>query len=521
MRGFFFKAQGLFAIFVWVFICLLSFRIDHAWSSGDTGSPFNPIETQEYLREFHKNPQKVMNTPLAKRDSQGNIVPFGISPFDVQTASRLEMLSARDATRDQICRAAGLRCDQDSFSKRRWAGFDDANQINRFLYEQDVVRDLLSMEREGLLNGALAEPPWTDSFWPMNRGLTARRWNDKNFPDSTDWQQNYDYFLQDSGWFFATWHLSPAEKYDLLVGDSAKTLTNVGWNAGKYHYDRRGHVPGWQGLCHGWAPASIMTPNPKKSVTVLGANGLPITFYPSDIKALASQAWGEATPRINFVGVRCKVNDPKEDEFGRVIDPACFDVNPGTWHMAVVNQVGRQKRGFIFDATYDFQVWNYPIYAYRYHYFNPQTLSTSDTLAGSMVRRSDFKIDKFKSYRSQRAAFIVGIAMDVQYAVPTAPSAKPVFNSLFHTVKYVYDLEIDQNGNVVGGEWYSNFHPDFIWNVPVGSKALSGVERQMTNEMHWDGWGLLPQEIRDAAAKASLKQQPLHLIVETLLRLSQ
>ena len=28
-------------------------------------------------------------------------------------------------------------------------------------------------------------------------------------------------------------------------------------------------------------------------------------------------------------------------------------------------------------------------------------------------------------------------------------------------VQYLYDLELDDHDNVVGGEWYTNFHPDF------------------------------------------------------------
>ena len=168
----------------------------------------------------------------------------------------------------------------------------------------------------------------------------------------------------------------------------------------KYTFDTKGAVPGWAGICHGWSPASIMTPAPKRSVTVISASGAPVIFYPSDIKALASAAWANSPPKNFLAGTRCNVGRPAEDEMGRVIDAGCFDVNPGTWHMAVVNEMGLHKRSFVIDAQYDFQIWNYPLYSYHYSYFNPQTLETSDTFSGAKVRASDFTVDKFKKYRS-------------------------------------------------------------------------------------------------------------------------
>ena len=50
--------------------------------------------------------------------------------------------------------------------------------------------------------------------------------------------------------------LSPAEKYDLLVGDANYGLTKQMWNAGKGYHDRYGSVESWMGYCHGWAPAA-------------------------------------------------------------------------------------------------------------------------------------------------------------------------------------------------------------------------------------------------------------------------
>ncbi|MEK7357962.1 MAG: hypothetical protein AAB250_16045, partial [Bdellovibrionota bacterium] len=359
--------------------------------------------------------------------------------------------------------SSGLPCPS-APKESRFAAPGEANQITAFVYATTVNKNLFAMEQAGQLQAAVPNAPWSDSFWPMKLGLLGRRWLEKGFPSSQVWLENFNYYLAHPSSQLPVNQLSPAEKYDLLVGDSSMTLTGAQWAAGKKHQDKSGSVPSWAGLCHGWSPASIMVPNPQKIVTVTGPGGQQIPFYPSDIKALAALAWGEASPRKRFVGTRCGTTHPKEDAVGRVIDEGCFDVNPATWHMAIVHQIADQKRSFVMDATYDLQVWNYPVYSYKYSYFNPQTLATSDTIAGSIVKISDFTIDKFSPYRSPLAKYVVGIAMDVNYSIPTQPSTKPIPVPMFHAVKYVYDLEIDEAGTILGGEWYSNFHPDFLWN---------------------------------------------------------
>jgi hypothetical protein len=467
-------------------------------------SGYNPTDTEAYLQAFHQDPKRVMNTPLAKIDENGNIAYGYVSPL-AEAATSLEDLVRAKTGGDDI----------EVFSVP-----DGKNRVEDFLYNPDFIRNLYDMEEAGLTKAVVTVAPWSDSFWPMTRGLIARRWADPAFPNSNQWLDNYNYILANPATSIPQDNLSASEKYDLLVGDGAMTLTERMWGAGKSHQEGpEGRVPSWAGLCDGWSPASIMTPNPMRSVTVPSASGEPVTFNPSDIKALAALAWAKSRPTIRQVGQRCKSVHPTEDQHGRVLDPVCFDVNPSTWHIGIVHQIGVEKRSFVFDATYDQQVWNYPVYAYTYSYFNPQTLRTTKTMEGSAVRVRDYTIDKFKPYRSKEAVYIVGVAMDVSYAIPTQPSKKPVYNSQFHTVKYVYDLELDGNGNIIGGEWYSNFHPDFIWNLTPGSRPVSRGEG--SNVYTWDGVSPLPTELQQAAAKSSVVSQPVTAILETLVRLAQ
>lgn len=482
----------------------------------------NPSKLEDYLAEFHKDPKRVMNTPLAKTDSFGLSVPVTQNSIGAFDATEKLQFKDRMETRDKICRLdSGKPCGK-TRRDSRFAAPTEANQIASFIYVPNVNKNLFAMEQAGQLQAAVPDAPWSDSFWPLKLGLTARRWMDKAFPSSEVWVDNYKYFLAHPSTSTPVNVLSPAEKYDLLMGDSQFSLTSSQWGAGKRHHDSKGSVPGWAGLCHGWSPASIMVPNPPKTVVAVSPAGQQIPFYPSDIKALAALAWGESPYVKRRVGERCNTSHPKEDEYGRVVDENCFDVNPATWHMGIVHQIATMKRSFIMDATYDLQVWNYPVYSYKYTYFNPQTLATSNTVAGAVVSRGEFTIDKFKNHRSPLAKYVVGIAMDVSYSIPTQPSMKPIPVPLFHSVKYVYDLEIDETGTILGGEWYSNFHPDFLWNpVPDGHPLSSGeAALPPAPAVVWTGEGLVPEVLRTAAQTSSRRGQPVTAVVEGLVQRS-
>src|SRR5690606_8103705 len=120
------------------------------------------------------------------------------------------------------------------------------------------------------------------------------------------------------------------------------------WLEGKKYFENSGNVETGMGICHGWAPASYMVDRPTKKIQVKSVEGRDITFYPSDIKALASLLWAKSSANINFIGGRCNSKDPRRDSNGRVTEPDCLDTNPGTWHVSVVNQLGIRKQSFVF-----------------------------------------------------------------------------------------------------------------------------------------------------------------------------
>ena len=389
-----------------------------------------------------------------------------------------------------------------------------------------LIRTLEEMDKKSLRSASLKENPWSDHYWPYYSGEIAFRYADDYFPLSKDWKVNRDYVLSHIA-ASSIASLSPAEKYDLLVGDSSQTLTRYALSEGESLYKESGVVAEWMGICHGWAPAAYMLLRPTHSIKVMTAKGYDITFYPSDIKALASLLWANASTPTKFIGGRCNVRDPKTDENGRVIDQDCFDSNPGTWHLVVVNQIGINKRAFVIDATYDYEVWNQPVYAYSYQFYNPQTLKPVNTIAEATVDMKNFTHDKFSKYRSKKSVAVVGISMDVTYTLETMPTATATNssqNDASNTVNYQYDLELDSNKNIIGGEWYRNTHPDFIWTpIPKAIARTAGDEllvRAGTDKIPWTGKTPFPKEWVDAAQKTS-KLSPLGIVVEALIQISQ
>jgi hypothetical protein len=174
----------------------------------------------------------------------------------------------------------------------------------------------------------------------------------------------------------------------------------------------------------------------------------------------------------------------------------------------------------VLDATFDYEVWNQPLYAYEYRYFNPKSNTYASTLAGATVSLATFTNDSFKAYRGAQSKSVVGIRMDVSYVVETNPSQRETDSptqDAIQKVTYYYDLELDASGNIVGGEWYSNKHPDFLWTPGKGLRAKTAYESQATGT--WQAGSALPASWR-SAGKSSASQQgaPLAAIVEQIIK---
>jgi hypothetical protein len=497
--------------------------------------------------EFQKNPRAFMERQpekaLTQEPSPASAAPR-FSPKDVANRTFIDkkknhrLNDVGSGTGPVFCNLDGV-CLTDMVAGRAKA----INDVSLFLDTSEfkkkgltVLKNLQEMEKQSLMEAKLKETPWSDTYWPLAQGNIGARYAADHFiGHDFEFQTYYDIVSKKQFSLSVIAKnaiaddvdtLSPAEKYDLLIGDPTTKavyangfLTPKIWSESGSFKDDKGVVEPWMGICHGWAPAAFMLPRPKRSVITPSATGIPLKFYPSDLKGLGSYLWAKAQTPSNFLGGRCNDKEPATDsETGRILDEQCFDTNPGNWHVAIVNQIGLLKRSFVMDATYDYEVWNQPVYSYKYTYFNPQTGKATKSLRTATTPISKYTNDKFKKFRSKDAAYVVGVEMEVQYIVETEPThdeTNSARNDFVQSVTYMYDLELNKNKEIIGGEWYENKHPDFLWKPTPGHKAKSNYDDSI--EGVWQPGQPLPAFWQDIAVKtATYYGQPVSQIVEAL-----
>jgi hypothetical protein len=468
-------------------------------------------DLRDFLKAFHEDPYEMMQRRPDSVDSSGHTHPRGYLQWDSKE------FASEYARHAQVLDEIRL---QSSFLNRVLDTNDPAIIVDE---PESMIRNLGSMQTQNYVKGQMTPMPWADSYWPFYLGNIAFRYADRSTSRQKNFTANYESFqsrptseIVASGDAAAIDLLSPAEKYDLLVGDPNFTMTHFAWQRGLDASAGGKGVATWTGICHGWAAAASMNvqvaPAPIQTKT---PGGLPITFYPEDVRALQSMLWANAPPSTRFAGDRCSIANPPRDTSGRIIDKACRGVNPSTWHLAAVNQLGAKQRSFILNNGHDAEIWNYPIASFHYHYFNPQTWEEGANLSSTMIPLKEFTLDKFAAHRAKEAVYVVGIVFDVTYVIETMPTRAESATNPTQTLELIYDLELDAAGNVVGeGEWYSNAHPDFIWGFARGAQAVAAQDASLT-ETWSPAADPIPQTWSDVAPLASRRGVPLYSILKS------
>jgi len=220
-------------------------------------------------------------------------------------------------------------------------------------------------------------------------------------------------------------------------------------------------VETWWGLCHAWVPASILEPEPQKSVTVNG-----VEFTVSDMKALLITVYDSTSAMM--LGGRCNDKELARDAQGRVTSDVCRDTNAGAFYVIATNMLGARKRAFAEDRTGSYQVWNQPVLGYRI--LEDSALTEAQAVAKLGKPAGTKYKDAFNSPNAVAWRFI---RMDTNYISESSASTDgplvPNIERYTRTDTYSFVLELDSAGKVVGGEWldYSReTHPDFLW-LPI------------------------------------------------------
>lgn len=297
---------------------------------------------------------------------------------------------------------------------------------------------------------------WSSSYWPSREGGINVRWNSVAKVGFDYASPTFEEVKKMSLEQLST--LSPTEKYDLFTGQYGYPMKKLAATAAS----RR--APEWAGICHGWAPAATHHNEPTPKV-MTNPDGIKIPFGSADIKALVSYyyAFHYESERSYQLGLRCF--------FGSWMGGtrACSqDLNAGAFHIVIANMIGLQNKGFMIDIDRYKEVWNQPVSGYKSKILQ-DNLPVSAGAAKSAVKEMKIATDFYYVDESK------GLYWEV---------VKGTEEQIISTKNYIYSLEIDANGQIVGGSWESDERPDFLWNkekAPGFEGILSGLTQLMND----------------------------------------
>ena len=200
--------------------------------------------------------------------------------------------------------------------------WDDANAPEVFGVSSVSLEQI---QDEKALRGFLVEKPWADTYWPLNKKGMSHRWNGSSSFDTFEDQRDDAIKAYEGEDYTSSWKLSPAEKYDFLVGDPSYSMTKEGWDV-YAEYEDYEYSWGWMGHCHGWAPAAYLEATPKASV-MAKVDGKDVLFTEGDIRGLLTKAHAtnSTSGGTRFLGTRCNARTIIKDDNGRIVDGTLYN----------------------------------------------------------------------------------------------------------------------------------------------------------------------------------------------------
>lgn len=355
--------------------------------------------------------------------------------------------------------------------------------------------------------GRSGTAPWPSDYWPSYRGIPffVSLFRRGLYLVTTDPETNIQLLIivrnctDGINFAYDGQSMSPAAKYAQAKGINPKMLADAiskvagidAWpdqprcqgpqdcqasNDGSVCAKRTGSatgycIPSWFGLCHAWAPAAILEPEPKCSVTKNG-----VTFGVMDIKALITQMYDGSHIGTFFAGTRCSDKDSATDEHGRMIDIACRDTAPDFFHIASANILGRLKKAFLVDITGNSEVWNQPVLSFS---SENQVITKEEAIALVNPNEGTYKHTP-EAVKFRKVTTVLNYIVEGVSEAPIATDA--TVGQFVKNKEYTYVLELDEKDTIIGGEWTGDSkkdHPDFVWiptSKPNSNTVAAGIE---------------------------------------------
>lgn len=324
--------------------------------------------------------------------------------------------------------------ERESWPSTYWPTYEDSIQT-RWQRTGDAMRDLSPAEKYDMaFNG------WT----PTSEWMALRPFDRSNPVPNEDWDPAYYDGLGPLARHVSQ-NMGNARDRQLAITHNGVLPSGTEWA-----------VETWWGLCHAWVPAALLEDRPLRPVTYNG-----VRFEVGDIEALLIAAYNRAS--ADMIGGRCNLGSGEttveRDEQGRAIAVECRDSNPGAMHVILTNYLGLRNRGFAFDRTYDYEVWNQPVTGYEITRQEEITVAQANELLGLTGDTYTLNTDAAKLYRVHAS-----VSWVTESHASTTPNETSRYTRQDH---YTYILEVDSNDRIIGGEWFGGSrtrHPDFLWN---------------------------------------------------------
>ncbi|MGE3609363.1 MAG: hypothetical protein AB7I27_07235 [Bacteriovoracaceae bacterium] len=344
-----------------------------------------------------------------------------------------------------------------------WNPYNNPRNFQRH-FKGPMVSKLSSLPAQAKLSNV--HYIWSDSYWPSMLGSVAYRWNAE--PNAEEFKYKM-YSKAELAKMSLTEleKLSPAEKFDIYNGNYSYPFTKKVLSM---------FSPAdlwWEGICHGWSIAAVNHPEPKR-VNLRNKDGIVVPFGSTDVKGLLSFYYGKVNKEsdtFSQIGVSCKALGKVEGEASpedlhkekptqaAASTPECQDTNAGAFHIVLTNMIGLSDTGLIAEVDRYNDVWNQPVGEYSYEILGERAATSAERSKGAV------KIVEVKfamTYADEQNTHTTKITpWEGSYASMDPTTGTPENN--FHTREYQYTLELDSQGQIIGGEWISESRPDYIW----------------------------------------------------------
>jgi len=269
--------------------------------------------------------------------------------------------------------------------------------------------------------------PWSESYWPRNKGSLNLRWNSPGQEGFGYRSPRYEEVHKMSRNELS--QLSPAEKFDLARG-----LYTYPFSTYIAKVMAKRNAKDFEGICDGWTASAIQFKEPLP-IDYPNPDGLIIPFGSSDIKALISYVAAYHTNLGSILVGRYCVT------FG--FGSRCSDINPGSLHVILGNEIGLRKTPFAADVEIGRETWNQPVFAYEFEILGSAGSSSAKgyLIQGKMHYTDELEISRWEPVTGTE--YFMRAAQDLKYVV-----------------------ELDAQDRIVGGYWVEGSnHPDLFWKA--------------------------------------------------------